>query len=224
MPTEDLKQRYQWISKNALSMLKDKGFRKIGDKFIKENGDFTFEIYSSVPRPWINTSDFYEFEIFWQILTINNKYLALSNYMEGVKGKKAHVLSLNIIPKHLHNCPRILSKSDPVDFDNKYVMGIKEELESTILPLFNRINTIDDLINIAEQEEKLEKGRQKYFSRTNIYRCLINLYIVKDRIDEALEICDKYVKSTPLTAQKLAENIKRKYIQYLKNNINLGER
>lgn len=216
MSIEDLKNRYHWISKNALSFLAHSGFQKKGgNKYVKEREDFIFEIYPSIPRPWLNTSDFYEFEIFWDISTTNNEYLHLNNFMEGNKDKKVTILSLNIIPRHLHGCPRTLSKNDPIDFDSQYVTGLKEELEKVILPLFDDLNTLEDLTHLAEQEEKLEKSQQKFFSRTNIYRHLTNFYIVKGWNKKALEMCDKYVEITPVTAQSLAEKVKKKYIQYI---------
>jgi hypothetical protein len=77
MSLEDLRQQYLWIAKNSLAFLKEKGFQKKGNKYFKQKGIFILEIYSIVPRAWINSEDSYNFTTVWEIYILDLELIKL---------------------------------------------------------------------------------------------------------------------------------------------------
>jgi hypothetical protein len=215
MAIEDLRQRYLWIAKNSLEFLKDKGFKKKGKKYVKQKGELILEVFPMIPRAWLNQDESYEFEIWWDVLSSDQKLIQFSIDMGAKKIPKAiYLIGLNIIPDHLRGKGRTLTDKDPSDFDQKYVEGIKKKLEEVVLPLFDRIHSFDDVIRLAEEEAKLERNQREFFSRTNIYRDLTYFYAAKGWKEKTIKMCDKDIEETPEPVKHLAEEDKRKYIKY----------
>jgi hypothetical protein len=214
MSLEDLRKRYLWIAKNSLSFLKEKGFQKKGMKYFKKTDDLIFVIGSCVPRGWLNSEDSYEFEIFWDITSINPELIQLYKFIEeDKKAKEVNFCYRTIIPDHLQGKAKTLGDEDPAGFDQKYVEGIKEKLEIIVLPLFDCTHSLDDLIHLAEQEANLEREKRQCFLY-GVYHKLAMLYVYKGWKDKALEMCDKSIEVAPVATRHFSEDNKKKYIQY----------
>ncbi|MBY0273452.1 MAG: hypothetical protein K2X02_08645 [Alphaproteobacteria bacterium] len=216
MSIDKLRQRYLNIVKNVSIYLKEIDFKKRGTKYIKQNANIILEIYFLVPRPWMNSDSSYEFEVWWNISSTDLHLMELSIFMGAKKNiKEAYLLGLNIIPDHLMGKARTLGNEDSSNFDQKYIEGIKNKIDTVVLPLFNRIHSIDDVIHIAEEEEaKLERKDRKFFPYA-IYADLARFYAAKGWKDKALEMCNKHMeRMTTPGSRKLAEERKKKYIKY----------
>jgi hypothetical protein len=212
MLIKDLRNRYLWIAKNSLQFLKDRGFQKKGMKYSKQRGNFILRISPLVPRAYLNSEHSYEFEISWEIINLDPEFIQFLIFIWGNKKMmEAPVLGSNILPKSLSHWD--LTSQDPLDFDQKYVDGIKEKIETIVLPLFDRLNSLDDVIHLAEEEEKLEQEKREFFPYA-IYKDLALFYAYKGWKEKTLEMCDKDIEATPTPAQGLAEKRKKKYIQY----------
>lgn len=215
MSLETLRQRYLHIAKYSLAFLKEKGFKKKGSKYFQDKGELVLEISSRIPRPWSNSENCYEFQIDWEVMTTNQKFLELYMFMEGEKNiKKAPLIGLVILPDTYKWGTSFLTKDDPPGYEDQFVVGIKNKIEQELIPWFNHINSIDDIMQIAEEESKIERNKRIFFRETSIYKNIANFYAARGQKDRALEACEKYIGSTPATARELAEKRKKKYIQY----------
>ncbi|MBS0271537.1 MAG: hypothetical protein JSR85_02685 [Proteobacteria bacterium] len=214
MSVEDLRQRYLWIAKQSLSFLKDHGFKKKGQKYIKQEGDLLFEIYPYVTRPWINTDESYDFGFSWGIFTLEPKFIECDIFMGASKNiKGAYLMGTDISPASHKNQMIYLTNKDPADFDHKFAEGVKEEIETEILPLFDRINSLDAVIQITLEDEKLPRSERQYYKHT-IYGFLAKFYAYKGWKDKALEMWDKDIEMTPATSRYLVEGRKKRCIKY----------
>ena len=106
-----------------------------------------------------------------------------------------------------------LTNRDQSNVDQVYVEGIQKEIETFILPLFNSFHSLDDVICLAEEEESLPREKRIFFPY-NIYHDLTRFQTAQGWKEKALEMCDKYIETTPATSQYLAKENKKKYIQY----------
>ncbi|MBS0271542.1 MAG: hypothetical protein JSR85_02710 [Proteobacteria bacterium] len=115
-----------------------------------------------------------------------------------------------------------ITNKDPIDYDQQYVDGIIHKIRTSVFPIFDKTNSLDDILLLAEKEEKMEREKRELFSGTNIYRVLINLYAAKGWKDKTLEMCDKDIEKVPATARHLAEEDKKKYIKYFDQLKDIG--
>lgn len=215
MPLDDFKKRYLHISKAIVQVLKDNGFKKTGSTYSKEHGDLILQLAPRLTRPWINSDSRYEFEVSWELMTATKSFIELYMFMEGEKNlAMAPLLYSTIIPEaykggvlHLHN-------DDPSGFDEQIITGIKEKIAKEVIPWFENLGSMDDIIQLAETECDLEREKRKFFRHTNIYRNICDFYAANGWKDKALAMCDRYVANTPVTARRLAEKRKSKYLNY----------
>lgn len=216
MSTEKLKQRYLHIAKESLGFLKQKGFTKKGMNYTKVNEEIIIQISSSVPRAWSNCEDFYEYDIFWQIFTTNQEFIDLYMFMEGDKNlKKASIAISGVYTSDLDlKALDYLKPTDSPEKDQQTIDKIREGMEHFILPLIQDISSIDEMMLIAEEEEKIERSKRIFYGSTGIYRVLTNFYAFKGWKDKMLEACQKYIETIPATARHLAEKDKQKYLKY----------
>ncbi|MBP9675001.1 MAG: hypothetical protein KBD63_07895 [Bacteriovoracaceae bacterium] len=213
MSLQDLHKRYLWIAKNSVEFLKEKGFQKKGMKYFKQKGDFILRIYPFIADAYLNTEYSYIFNMYWHIESLNPDLVQLSIFMGGKKDLKESYLMGSYIKAGVKYGGLELTDADLPDCDQKYVEGIKSEIKTVILPLFDRIHSLDDVICIAEEEAKLEKEKREFF-QYGVYDSLARFYIHKGWKDKALEMCDKYIETIPITVRHLAEDDKKKYIKY----------
>jgi hypothetical protein len=120
----------------------------------------------------------------------------------------------NISPNYPQQTIVFLTDNDPPDFDQKYVENVKKVIEKVILPLFDKIHSLDDVIQIAEKEEQLPQEEREFFPNA-IYSNLALFYAYKGWKEKALETCDKYIETTPITSQDLAEKDKKNIFNIL---------
>lgn len=211
MSIQELHKRYLWLAKSSLQFLKDMGFEKKGSKYSKQKNNLTLNIYPQVPRSWLNSEKRYEFDIIWDIESQDEDLINLYKFIGGNKKLTEVWLIVNSIS--LQQYKGLLTDQDPPEFDQKYAEAIKEEIQTIILPLFDRVYSIDDIIQLVEEEEKLEKQHRKFFPY-GLYRDLAFLYTYKGCEEKALKMCDRDIEETPIPARKLAEKRKEKFIKY----------
>ena len=219
MSLDDFKQRYLYIAKNSLKLLKEKGFKKKGMRYSKENGELILEIFSAVSRPWINSESLYEFEISWELKTINPKFIQLYMLMEGEKNiTKAPLLWSMVLPETYERGMLYLHNDDLPGQDEQFIDEIKRKIEAEVIPWFNNLTSIDDIMHITEEEYKLERGKRKFFRHTNIYYALANFYATKGWKDKTLETIEQAIEKMPITVRDLVEKRRNKYIKYFERS------
>ena len=213
MSLQDLHKRYLWIAKHGLQFLKEEGFQKKGMKYFKQKDDFILRLYPFIADAYLNTEDSYIFNMYWHIESLNSDLVQLSIFMGAKKDLKESYLMGSYIKAGVKYSGLELTDADLPDCDQKYVEGIKSEIKTVILPLFDRIHSLDDVICLAEEEAKVEKAQREFFPY-GVYDSLARFYIHKGWKDKALEMCDKDIEEVPITARHLAEEDKKKYIKY----------
>jgi hypothetical protein len=217
MSLQDLHKRYLWIAKNSLEFLKEKGFQKKGAKYFKQKNDFILRIYPEVPRAWLNQDHRYEFNISWELESCNEGLINLYIFMGANKNLKGAWLIVNCIAPEQFKGNWDLTDKNPPGFDQQYAEEITKEIKKVILPLFDQINSIEDIIQLAEKEAMLEQQKRKFFPH-GVYAKLARLYAYKGWKEKTLEMCDKDIEETPVTARCLAEKRKNKYIKYFEQS------
>ncbi|MBY0273389.1 MAG: hypothetical protein K2X02_08325 [Alphaproteobacteria bacterium] len=211
MTLQILRQRYLRIAKDSLKFLMEKGFEKKGMKYSKQKKNFILKIYPLIEHAYLNTDKHYNFVIIWEI---NSRDPAIVQAYISIGG------NTKLVDAPLLYCgisftenDWVLTPEDPTDYDEECISRIQQEIKEVILPLFDRIHSIDDVIHLAEEEAKIERKDRKFFPYA-IYANLAMFYAAKGWKDKALEMCDKHIEATPSTAQDLAEEKKKKYIKY----------
>lgn len=215
MSLADFKKRYLHIAKNSLQFLKDEGFKKKGTRYSRENGELILEIYAAVSRPWINSDSHYEYEISWELKTNNPNFIEVYMLMEGGKNlTKAPLLWSMILPETYKRGILYFGDDNPPDQDEEIIEGIKKRIEEEVIPWFNNLTSIDNIMNIAEKECNLERENCKFYRDTNTYYALANFYAAKGWKDKTLDMIDVAIKKMPITIHYLVEKRKKKYIEY----------
>ena len=216
MSVEILRKRYLAIAKNSLGFLKTKGFQKKGAKYSVAKGELILQIYPEAPRPWSNSDHLYEFHIALDLITTNPDFITIYNLME--KAKETTTAPLIEITLRPIGAPKagggFLKSDDPTEKDEKFVEGIIEKIETDILPWFEGLNSIDDVIALAEAEFEMERQQRTFFGGTNIYHKLCNYYATKGWRQKTIAMSERYLEVALITVKDLAAKRIKKYIQY----------
>lgn len=215
MTVQILHRRYLRIAKDSLKFLMEKGFEKKGMKYFKQKENFVLIIHPFIEHAYLNTEKHYNFVVAWEINStdpaIVQAYISIGG---NTKLVDAPLLYCGIL---FTENTWVLTPEDPEDYDETCVNRIQKEIKEIVLPLFDRIHSINDVIHLAEEELKIERKDRKFFPY-GVYANLAMFYAAKGWKDKALEMCDKDIEETPLTARKLAEEDKKKYIKYFEQH------
>jgi hypothetical protein len=215
MTLQVLHQRYLKIAKGSLKFLMEKGFEKKGMKYSKQKENFVLIIHPFIEQAYLNTNKHYNFVVAWEINSTDPEIVQAYISIGGnTKLVDAPLLYCGI---SFTKNTWVLTPEDPADYDETCIDRIQKEIKEVILPLFNKMHSIDDVIHLAEEELKIERKERKFFPYA-IYADLAMFYAAKGWKEKSLEMCDKHIEATPSTAQDLAEKKKKKYIRYFEQH------